>query len=40
MKDRNLTLGQLRFIWRNFLEARALLAAGFVGGVVVGRLLG
>ena len=39
MPDRNITLGQLRFIWR-FMEARALLAAGILIGFGVGWLVG
>lgn len=44
MKDKNLTPGQLRFIWRNYLETRALVitaaSVGFVLGAVVGSWWG
>lgn len=41
MRDKNLTPGQFKFIWRNYLETRALVitaaSVGFVLGAVVGH---
>ena len=40
MKDKNLTAGQFRFVWNNFLETRAIAALALVLGVLIGAALG
>lgn len=36
MKDKNLTRGQFRFVWNNFLETRAIALLALVLGVLIG----
>lgn len=38
MKDKNLTLGQFKFIWRNYLETRALVITAASVGFALGAL--
>lgn len=40
MRDKNLTPGQLKFIWRNYLETRALVITAGAVGFAVGMLAG
>ena len=40
MKDKNLTAGQFRFVWNNFLETRAIAALALVVGILIGVGLG